>query len=140
MITKNTTPGVAMVKTARRRLTCKMRQNAFIFVVSGVALPTPRMQKSLKNHRKFTENCSQKIRSPVLQWSKTRAVGRPTKMHKNACTFVVPGFALLELWCHLNIFHTKFNTVSMHSPSIFKLFTDQISLFLPEIHDFEQFS
>ena len=59
----------------------KMHGNAFIFVVPDVALLTPRMQKSFKN----VENSSKmltKIRSPVLQWSNTRAVGRPAKIHK----------------------------------------------------------
>ena len=33
-----------------------------------------------------------------MQWSNTRAVGRPAKIHKIAITFVVPGVALLTLW------------------------------------------
>ena len=34
----------------------------------------------------------------------------------------------------------KFNNVLMRSPNVFGIFTDQISLFLAEIYDFEQFS
>ena len=34
----------------------------------------------------------------------------------------------------------KFNTVLMRSPSVFRVFSVQISRFLEEIYDFEQFS
>ena len=40
--------GVAMVKTHALDRPAKMHKNAFIFVIPGVALVTPRMQKSLK--------------------------------------------------------------------------------------------
>ena len=46
---KNTKPGVAMVKkTHAVDRPAKMHKNAFIFVIPGVALLTPWIQKSLK--------------------------------------------------------------------------------------------
>ena len=58
---KNIHPGLAMVKSRAVDRRAKMHTNAFIFVVPGVALLTPWMQKSLKivenspknNHKKY---------------------------------------------------------------------------------------
>ena len=46
--------GFAMVKNARRRFTCENASKRINFVVPGVALPTPWMQKIVQNRRKFT--------------------------------------------------------------------------------------
>ena len=40
---------------------------------------------------------------PVLQWSEKHVVDRPANMHQNALIFVVPGAALLTLWCKKSI-------------------------------------
>ena len=76
----------------------KLHQNAFAFVVTGVALRTPWMQKSLKIIENLPLNKTHKIRMPVLQWSETHVVDRPANMHQNALIFVVPAVALLTPW------------------------------------------
>ena len=48
MSTKKHDPGVAMVKNARRRLTCENASNLVHFTSPGVALLTPWMQNSFK--------------------------------------------------------------------------------------------
>ena len=73
-------------------------EHAFIFVVPGVALFTPWMQKSLKIVQNSPQNDHKKIRRRVSQWLKPHAVAWPAKMHHNAFIFVFPGVALLMPW------------------------------------------
>ena len=95
---KNIHPGVAMVKNARRRLTCENASNCVHFCHSRCCFAHVMDAKSAQNRRKFITKWSQKIRIPVLHWSKTRAVDRPAKMYRNAFIFVAPGVALLSPW------------------------------------------
>ena len=98
MSTKKHDPGVAMVKNARRRLTCENASNCVHFCHSRCCFAHVMDAKSAQNRRKFITKWSQKIRIPVLHWSKTRAVDRPAKMYRNAFIFVAPGVALLSPW------------------------------------------
>ena len=85
-----------MVKNARRRLTCENASNCVHFCRSRCCFAHAMDAKIAQNRRKFTTKWPQKIRSPVLHWSKTRAVDRPAKMYRNAFIFVAPGVALLS--------------------------------------------
>ena len=93
---KNMHPGFTMVRNARRRLTCENASNCVHFCRSRCCFAHAMDAKIAQNRRKFTTKWPQKIRSPVLHWSKTRAVDRPAKMYRNAFIFVAPGVALLS--------------------------------------------
>ena len=95
---KNMHAAVAMVKNARRRLTCKNASNCVNFCPSRCCFAHAMDAKSVQNRRKIITKSPQKIRGPVLHWSKTRAVDWPAKMYRNAFIFVAPGVALLSPW------------------------------------------
>ena len=80
MNTKNKAPNLAMVKNARRRLTRKMHQIAFFFIVPVVALLTQWMQKSIKivenspqnDHKKYEARfCNGQNHTPSTETQKT---------------------------------------------------------------------
>ena len=91
-------PGIAMVKNTCRRLTCKNASNCVNFCSSRCCFARAMDAKIVQNRRKFITKWPQKIRGPVLHWSKTRAVDWPAKMYRNAFIFVTPGVALLSPW------------------------------------------
>ena len=95
---KNMHAAVAMVKNARRRLTCKNASNCVNFCPSRCCFAHAMDAKIVQNRRKFITKWPQKIRGPVWHWSKTRAVDWPAKMYRNAFIFVAPGVALLSPW------------------------------------------
>ena len=56
------------------------------------------VQNYVKMHLKSPQNEHEKMRRPLLQWSKTHAVAWPAKTHQNAFILVVPGVALFTPW------------------------------------------
>ena len=96
--TKSTNAVVAMARNARGRSTCEHASKRVDFCRSRCCFAHAMDAKIAQNRRKFTTKWPQKIRSPVLHWSKTRAVDRPAKMYRNAFIFVAPGVALLSPW------------------------------------------
>ena len=90
--------GLAMAQNARRRLTCESAPERAHLCRSRGCFASSMDTKIAQNRRKFHTKLSQKMRGPVLQWSKTEAVERPAQMHHNAFTFLVPGVALFTSW------------------------------------------
>ena len=87
-----------MAQNARRRLTCESAPERAHLCRSRCCFASSMDTKIAQNRRKFHTKLSQKMRGPVLQWSKTEAVERPAKMQHNAFIFLVPGVALFTPW------------------------------------------
>ena len=84
-------PMLQLSKTHAVDRPLKMHKIAFIFCRSRYCFAHAMDAKILQKRQKFIKKWSQKIRSPVLQWSNTRVVGRRAKMHKKAFISIVPG-------------------------------------------------
>ena len=90
--------GIAMAQNARRPLTCDSAPERAHLYRSRGCFASSMDTKIAQNRRKFHTKLPQKMRGPVLQWSKTEAVERPAKMHQNAFIFLVPRVALFTSW------------------------------------------